>query len=157
MPIMTQREIKNEFEQRHGKGVIMPDGNVMYYADGSIREVDGGGNGHAEDLPPIDRARNKVRYWQSLLTIHQNHLAAVRQNLLNIAKSMEKTGNLIDTTAEEAEMASLIKKVKAAAKGRAEAEKELEPLLPPRFKKEVNSDVALKAYKIRELLRRNMV
>ena len=115
MPIFTQREIKNEFEQRHGKGVIMPDGNVMYYADGSIREVDGGAYGHAEDLPPLDRARNKVRYWQSLLTINQDQLGAVRQNLLNIAVAMEKTGNVIDTTVEEAEMASLIRTVKAAA------------------------------------------
>lgn len=156
MPVMSNKEIKEEFERRHGHSVTFPDTNIMYHADGSMRQRDGGVAAHAEDLDPLTRAQYKVKYWQGLLMIRQDQLSVVRQTLLHVASALER-GYAVDSSKDEEELARLVREVKQAARGRAAAEKELEPLLPPRFKRTGDPSAARKAGELRDLLRRTKV
>jgi hypothetical protein len=153
---MSSKEIKQDFTARHGAGVTFPDTEVMYYADGSMRQRDGGAAAHAEDLDPLTRARYKVKYWDGLLSIRQQQISVVRQTLLSCASAMEK-GHSVDTSHEEAELARLVREIKQASRGRAAALRELDPLLPPRFKRTGNPAAADKASELRALLRRTKV
>lgn len=156
MPTLSPKEFKAEFERRHGKGVTFPETEVMFYPDGSMRQRDGGVAAHAEDLDPLTRAQYKVKYWDGLLTIRQDQLSVVRQTLLSCASAMEK-GHDVDTTADEAGLKRLLHEIKQASRGRAAAQRELDPLLPAKFKRTGNPAAADKASELRALLRRSKV
>lgn len=129
---MTPNDVAREFDKRHGQFVIVGEyPGVLIHQDGSKRENNPlGFYMHAEDLPPVERCRNKLRFQEELLKRAQRSFENQKQQLVSLTKANQRQGFPPPGSTELDKLKELRKAVKQAQEGAEAARAELSKLTP---------------------------
>lgn len=128
---MTPGETMRNFDRKYGEGSAIVVGGYVYYPDGSYREVNPAGfYAHAEDLPPLKVADNKVRYHVEALKRAKAMFDEMKLRLKFQAKAAQK-GPLSAPSEEDLDkLKELRGAVRQAQKGAEAARAEWNELKP---------------------------